>query len=129
MKIASKTVLPIIAAVTLCATAAQAASGYTINRFYLYSGPGHKFERLDSVPDNTRVQIFGCTPNFSWCDVSWGSSRGWLDAHGIETYDRGRRVIVADDGPYLRLPVVTYSATYDKPDARILEDDIDWDRD
>lgn len=120
----SKIALTLAAALTLGAIAAQAASGYTINRFYLYSGPGHSFERLDSVPDNARLHIFGCTPNYMWCDVSYGSARGWLDAHGIETYDRGRRVIVAEAGPYIRMPVITYSS------APTLDDrDIDWDRD
>ena len=124
MKRISKIALSVAAALTLGATAAQAASGYTINRFYLYAGPGHRFERLDAVPDNSRIHIFGCTPNFRLCDVSWGSARGWMDAHGIETYDRGRRVIVADAGPYIRMPVITYSSA-----PAYLDEDIDWDCD
>ncbi len=124
MKRVSKIALSVVAALTLGASVAQAASGYTINRFYLYSGPGHSFDRLESVPDNARIHIFGCTPTYRWCDVSWGNARGWMDAHGIETYDRGRRVIVAEAGPYIRMPVITYTS------APYLDDrDIDWDRD
>jgi uncharacterized protein YraI len=120
MKRTSKISLALAAALTVGATAAQAASGYTINKFYLFTGPGHSFERLESVPENSRVQILGCTPNFKWCDVSWGGARGWMDANGIETYSRGRRVIVANEGPYIRLPTITYSRSYD--------DDIEWAR-
>ena len=99
-----------MAMAAMFASPAQAASGYTINDFHLYAGPGHSFPRLETVPENARVHIFGCNPSFTWCDVSWGAARGWIDANGIETPYAGRRMTVAEVGASLSVPVI--SSTY-----------------
>jgi uncharacterized protein YraI len=138
MKRTTRLLIPMVAGAALFASAAQAASGYTINRFHLYSGPGHNFTRVEAVPENARVHIFGCTPSFDWCDVSWGSARGWIDANGLESYYAGRRARVADAGPSLNIPTISFSSTYyrEGPQWRDMDEDgdgipndIDRDRD
>lgn len=96
-----------VLAAILAAGAAHARPGYLINNFNIFTGPGHDFERLARVPEDSRVEVHGCTPSFEWCRVSWRGVRGWMDGHGIEMRFRGAMMPVYDLGPRSNLPILT----------------------
>jgi uncharacterized protein YraI len=109
-------IAPLVAVGGLFAAAtANAATGFTINTFHIFAGPGRDFERLETVPDHARVHIFGCMERRDWCDGAWNGVRGWMDSNGLEVWDHGRRVSAND----VDLPIVTFRANlYDHPYRR-----------
>ena len=97
------------AAAFFAAGAAEAATGFTINDFNLYAGPGREFPRLERVPNNARLEVHGCLRSYDWCDVSYRGERGWIDGNGLVFRDRGRRIVVRDYGPRYSLPMISFN--------------------
>jgi uncharacterized protein YraI len=99
-------IVPLVALGALFASAAaNAETGYTVNRFHIFAGPGRDYPRLETVPEDARVHIFGCMETRDWCDVAWNGVRGWIDSNGLEVVDRGRRIRASD----LDLPIISFS--------------------
>ena len=121
----------VFAASLLAAGAASARPGYLINNFNIFTGPGHDYERLVRVPENARVEVHSCTPDYDWCRVSWRGVTGWMDGNGIEVRHAGRMVVLHDFGP--RTGVPSYAGfdedAYDSRPSRLDWDDEDFDFD
>jgi uncharacterized protein YraI len=100
-------IVPLVAVGALfAASAANAETGYTINRFHIFSAPERDSDRLETVPANARVHIYGCLEHRDWCEVNWRGVHGWMDSNGLEVWDRGQRVRASD----LDMPIVTFRA-------------------
>jgi uncharacterized protein YraI len=106
-------IVPLVAVGALFAAgAANAETGYTINTFHIFTAPEHDSARIETVPANARVHIFGCLQHRDWCEVAWNGARGWMDSNGLEVFDRGRRVRASD----VDMPIVRFRAGfYDAP--------------
>lgn len=84
-----------LAAAALLPAAAEAASpGLAIRTANLRAGPGTYYPVVVTVPAGARLTTFGCTANYSWCDVAWGPSRGWMAASMVQVFYAGRPVVV-----------------------------------
>lgn len=56
------------------------------------------------------VTGFGCEQDYGWCDVQAGPDRGWIDGAYLQTQSPGGgRLIVADSGVTLGIPLVSFS--------------------
>lgn len=62
------------------AGAANAVTGQTTVAVNLRTGPGTNHAVLIAIPAGQPVTIVGCMSGYAWCDVVWGSYRGWLSA-------------------------------------------------
>lgn len=57
---------------------AGAESGFASASVNMRAGPGTGYPVLLVIPGGARLDIVGCLANYSWCDVSWGRTRGWV---------------------------------------------------
>jgi uncharacterized protein YraI len=104
----TKLIIAVAAAAALFTGAAEAATGYTVNNFNMYAGPGREFPRIERVPNNARLEVHGCLRSYSWCDVSYRGERGWIDGNGLQFRERGRRIDLRNYGPRYQLPMVSF---------------------
>ena len=98
----------VLGAALMVPAAANAAVAYLTNPTSLRAGPGRDFPRLDRLPPNARVELYGCVDRFDWCDVRFGRVRGWIDGDNLYVPWQGRRVRVMEYGPRLSLPVISF---------------------
>lgn len=102
------------AAIALSAIAApavaEAATAYATANVNMRSGPSTAYPPILVVPYSSPVQIYGCLSAANWCDVAYGSYRGWISGSYLQTTYSQQRVYV---GPQyyqpLGIPVVTFS--------------------
>ena len=78
-------VLPLTPAV------ARQAEGYTVRSTELLAGPDNDYPMVRRLRANVGVTVYGCLRNWSWCDVSYGYDRGWIDGRDIVVNYRGHR--------------------------------------
>ncbi|MFC5497367.1 SH3 domain-containing protein [Caenimonas terrae] len=88
-------------ALTVLAGAAQAQGwlAFAAKDIHLRAGPARDYPVVAIVPAGVELQVQGCLPNYSWCDVLAGPNRGWVYAGNISYPYQGARV-----------PVLTYGA-------------------
>ena len=80
---------------------ARAAYAYVTANLNQRAGPGTQFPPVTVIPDRSQVLINGCLPNFTWCEGSYGETRGWMSAQYLRLYDYNRQAWVAV-GDYAR---------------------------
>jgi len=88
---------------------AHATEGYVVADISLQAGPDSEYPSITELPAGTAVTIQGCIDDWSWCDVISGNDRGWVAGSFLEEDYDNRRVYVADYGPRIGIPVVTFS--------------------
>ncbi|MCO6187768.1 SH3 domain-containing protein [Rhizobium sp. L1K21] len=88
---------------------AEAASAYATTDVNMRAGPGTNYPVLDVIPDNARVQIFGCMRQRSWCDVAYRGTRGWTSQNYLQVPYQNRRVPVR---PRVYRPLGIPNATF-----------------
>ena len=71
---------------------AEARAGYAVDELELKAGPARRYKTVGYAPPDSRLEINGCLPDWTWCDVTTRRSRGWVNARDIEAEDAGRRV-------------------------------------
>lgn len=92
----------------LATTAAFAASGYVTANVNLRAGPDIGYPVVDVLRAGTPVVVYGCVDGWSWCDVSAGADRGWMAGSFLQEAYQGRRVLVADYGVRIGIPIVSF---------------------
>lgn len=70
-----KLVGAIIGATLMGVAAAQAAPGYSTTGVNMRSGPDTEYPSVEIIPEGTALEIAGCLPDESWCDVI--ARAGW----------------------------------------------------
>ncbi len=98
----------VLGAAMLVPALAKAEVAFTSDSMIVRAGPGHDYPRIDRLPPNMRVRLYGCIDRFDWCDVSFGGIRGWVDGERLFVPYQGRRVRVIEYGPRLSLPLVSF---------------------
>ncbi len=73
------------------------------------AGPSTSFPVVRTLPDGATVDIYGCVGGYSWCDVSWSGSRGWVYADYLTSSYEGRVVPIVEYGSEIDLPILTFS--------------------
>jgi uncharacterized protein YraI len=56
------------------------------------AGPDYGYPTVGFARPGSRIEINGCLPNWSWCDVTTRNDRGWVRASDIQAEYRGRRI-------------------------------------
>lgn len=80
---------------------ASAATGMTTTAVNLRIGPGTGHPVLTAIPPSQPVTIIGCISSYAWCDVVWGSYRGWISAAYVNYLASGTAVPIAAAYPYV----------------------------
>lgn len=88
--------------------AASAAGGFIRSSINLRAGPGWDYPRVARTLRGERIEIFGCTGGWHWCDVSTGPQRGWVAGSYVQFDYQGRLVPVYQYGERIGVPVVTF---------------------
>jgi uncharacterized protein YraI len=67
---------------------AEAWSGYVVDNVNERAGPSTDYPAVVVIPAGSPVVIYGCLADYTWCDVAWGPSRGWVAASYVQvSYD------------------------------------------
>jgi uncharacterized protein YraI len=119
------------AAGAVFAAPALAAPAETISDLNMRVGPGTRYPVIITIPRTGAVEVLGCIEALDWCDVAWGSYRGWVSARYLAFfYDREWRPL-----PQVQrrvgVPIITfrfgiYDSGRDRRDQRYRRD-RDWD--
>lgn len=91
------------------AGAASAADGVVLRSGTLRAGPGSDFPSVDQLSRGEDIQIYGCTTDYAWCDVSNDDNRGWFPGSRIGYVEDGRRVVITEAGPSIGLAILGFS--------------------
>jgi uncharacterized protein YraI len=95
------------ASASLSATASADTARVTAN-LHMRAGPSTEFPVVTTVSDGARVEVHGCVSGYSWCDVSWADSRGWVDATYLTYPYHNSYVPIVDYGSEIDLPIVVF---------------------
>jgi uncharacterized protein YraI len=101
-------------AAALCLAAmpsvAPAHDAYTARSAHLRAGPARDYPVVAVLPPGTALDVLGCLPDYSWCDVIALNlnERGWVYAANIEYVYEGAPVPVLDYGPVIGIGVITF---------------------
>lgn len=109
-----KKILVLMALMTAGSTAASAASvAVSTANVNLRAGPAANYPVVTVVPHGARIVTHGCLADYSWCDIAFGSYRGWVSASYIQVvYNGGPVVLSAAVAPAVGVTVVTYDRVY-----------------
>ncbi len=83
--------------------------GFVTTDVNLRAGPSTAYPVVVVLEGGTPLGIYGCLDDYSWCDVNWRGSRGWIAARYLEYDDGGRRVDFVPYAPSVGVPVVAFS--------------------
>lgn len=79
----------------------------------LRAGPSTAYPVVVVVPSGAPVITHGCTANYTWCDVSYSSHRGWMSAAYLTTIHQGKTVVLSPVvAPAVGVTVVAYNKAY-----------------
>lgn len=91
---------------------AATASVVTVN-VNLRAGPTTAYPVVTVVPARSTVTTYGCVADYTWCDVAYGTYRGWMSAAYLQTVYNGASVVITPVvATAVGVGVVTYSRVY-----------------
>ncbi|MGF1446341.1 MAG: SH3 domain-containing protein [Pikeienuella sp.] len=98
----------------LSGTAAQASpASVTTANVNMRAGPSTAYPVVIVVPAGATVATHGCVADYTWCDVAFGSHRGWVSAAFLKTTYNGATVVITPAvATAVGVGVVTYSRAY-----------------
>lgn len=103
----------VAAAAFACALAvpgvASAANAFATGNVNLRAGPSTKYPVVITVAVNAPVNLHGCLSGYTWCDVSYGGTRGWVSGKYLETVYQEERVLVPAYAAQVSVPVISFS--------------------
>jgi uncharacterized protein YraI len=89
-------------------TAALAAEGFARSPATLRAGPGAEYPRVASIARGEGLEVYGCLARATWCDVSDGDDRGWMQGNRIEFLRGGRRTRLSGDPSAFGLAILSF---------------------
>lgn len=81
----------VAAALPISAASAQTMHGYTVQPARLYSGPLRDYPSVRMLRRGTSVNVQGCLRDWTWCDVTYRGTRGWVAGNALRVRQDGRR--------------------------------------
>lgn len=94
-------------------SASAATGAVAVTSVNLRAGPSTRYPVVMTMPQRASLSIYGCLADRSWCDVSWGASRGWVAASYIQVVYRGQpTVLTAAIVPAIGITTVAFSVSY-----------------
>jgi uncharacterized protein YraI len=85
--------------------AAFAYEAFAAKDVHLRAGPARDYPVVAILPPGTLLDVQGCLPDYSWCDVIALGERGWIYAANIESVYQGTPVPLIDYGPVFGIAV------------------------
>lgn len=100
---------PLALAAVLLPAAAQAQTVLIAEPVQLYAGPAPDYPILMTLAPGMEAHLFGCLPDYQWCDVqlSFGA-RGWVFAGSLYYPWSGGSVPILQYGPTLGIPLISF---------------------
>ncbi len=93
--------------------AAAASAAVATTNVNLRAGPGTNYPVVTAMPRGASLAVYGCLAGYTWCDVSWGPSRGWVAANYVQVAYQGRPVVLTPAlAPAIGLTVVAFNQAY-----------------
>ncbi|CAN5314014.1 hypothetical protein BH10PSE14_BH10PSE14_28340 [soil metagenome] len=89
------TTLAALAVPAAPALAQRATAGYTVRTTAMRAGPDYDYPAVRRVARNSRVDVYGCLSDRSWCDAGYRSDRGWIPGSDLVVDYRGRRSAIS----------------------------------
>ncbi|MBK5264226.1 MAG: SH3 domain-containing protein [Alphaproteobacteria bacterium] len=86
----------------------RTTTGYTLHKARMRAGPDTDYPTIRRIPNNSRVEVFGCLNDWSWCDVGYRSDRGWIVGRLLGADYRGRRRSIVTIAPYMSILVLSF---------------------
>jgi uncharacterized protein YraI len=109
MKHLAPLVLSAMAASGLAMTAqAQPQVAYTATTVNVRAGPARDYPLVAVLPPGYQVLVQGCLPDYVWCDVLAGASRGWVYAGNISYAYQNTYVPVLNYGAVIGIGVLAF---------------------
>ena len=98
-----------IAAFTLVAAPALAATAQVTADLNLRAGPSTRYPVIGSVPYGHTLTVYGCLQGYSWCDVSYRGARGWVSANYLNYRYANNWRPIPYWGSRIGVPVIAFS--------------------
>ena len=73
-----------LAAALVLPSVAAAVPGYTTGNVNVRTGPGTQYQAITTAPAGSGVDILGCMPGRTWCDIVLGNLRGWVSGRYVQ---------------------------------------------
>jgi uncharacterized protein YraI len=89
--------------------AVSAQEAYTVRSVNVRAGPDTSYPAVAGLGAGAPVEVFGCLDDWSWCDVGFGSDRGWVYAPYLNYAYQGRRVPFYTYAPTFGIPIISFS--------------------
>jgi uncharacterized protein YraI len=87
---------------------AQPQSAVTARGTNLRAGPATDYPVVAVLPAGFPLAVQGCLPEYTWCDVIAGQSRGWMAAGNINYYYRNSYVPLSSIGAVLGIAALGF---------------------
>jgi uncharacterized protein YraI len=87
---------------------AQAQVAYTAKTVNVRAGPARDYPLVAVLPPRYQVIVQGCLPDYTWCDVVAGPSRGWMYAGNINYAYQNTYVPVLNYGAVIGIGVLAF---------------------
>lgn len=101
----------VIAAAAMLAVSAgaDAQNAFTSRPAFLRAGPDASYPLVAQLGPGTPVDVQGCLDDWSWCDVIYDDTRGWMYAPSLSYVYEGTRVPLYSYAPSFGIPIITFS--------------------
>lgn len=87
---------------------AQPQTAVTARPTNLRAGPATDYPVVAVLPGGFALSVQGCLPEYTWCDVIAGQSRGWMSAGNINYYYQNSYVPVSTYGAVLGIGALAF---------------------
>jgi len=98
----------IVLIATSAVVGAQPQAAVTARNTNLRAGPATDYPIIAVLPAGFPVSVQGCLPEYTWCDVVAGQSRGWMAAGNINYYYQNSYVPLNEYGPAIGIGALSF---------------------
>lgn len=87
---------------------AQEQVAYTAKTVNMRAGPARDYPVVAVLGPGLQILVEGCLADYSWCDVVYGPSRGWIYAGNINYDYQNQYVPLLSYGPVIGLAIIGF---------------------
>lgn len=93
--------------------ASAATPAVAVASVNMRAGPSVRYPVVVTLPSRAALEVYGCVADSSWCDISWGPSRGWVAANYVQVFYRGASVVVTPAiAPVVGISIIAFNQAY-----------------